>query len=231
LRELPRLEREQKKVAQRHALATAVVQRASQNHYSVALLFLEPQEQAGCMTIVEGVARRAVKIVIPSDHLPAAANPAYYELEVFTADSQNLPVVCCVPRLPANFPRGDTIREPVRIAGVFFKSWLYRTRQAKDHNKVSRQQRLSAPIVIGAEIERLTAPSIETKGSIETWGSTQAGWWPLVAGIGFLVLMVAYWASAILHARRDREHIRTSRLSATGLPPQWLDTHEDRSPR
>jgi hypothetical protein len=271
LRVLPRLEREQKAANRRVALASAVLLRARQNQYSIAPLFLEPHKQVGSLTMVEGVARRAIKIMLATDHPPMAAmqavkeqdtkveqlqaaqpaadgsadvhqagasrsypddsatpqntpsggleDPAcYYELEIFTADSQNLPVVCCVSRLPAHFPLGDAIREPVRVAGVFFKSWLYRTRQTKDHNKVGRQQRLSVPIVIGAEVERLPAPSFKARR------------WPLVAGIGFLVLLAAFWATAIRHARRERL-LRTSRLPATGLPRQWPDTFEDRSPR
>ena len=276
-RQLPQLERKRKATDKRIALASAVLQRASQNGYSIAPLFLEPQAQVGCLTMVEGVARRAVKIVIGAENgsptasqaakrqaakassssadkanvaQPAAqradqqwpdlvnANPlqndsparpghfppapaCYYELEVFTADSQNLPVVCCISRLPEHFPCGDSIREPVRVAGVFFKSWLYRTRQTKDHNRTGHRSRLSVPIVIGAAAERQPA------------SSAQAGWWPLAAGIGFLTLMAALWATMIWHARRDRrtrQQLRIRGLPATGLTPQWLDTHEDRSP-
>ncbi len=221
--EQSRLEQEQKAIDRRAALAATVVQRARQNQYSIAPLFLEPEKQVGCLTLVEGVARRAVKIVITQPQKAATdalINPAYYyELEVFTADSQNLPVVCCVSRLPAHFPLGDAIREPVRVAGFFFKSWLYRTRLTKDNNEVGRpqRQRISVPVVIGAEAERLPVASVQTRQ------------WPLVAGIGFLVLLAAFWVSKIGHARRERR-LRTSRHPAKGLPPQWPDTNENQSP-
>ncbi|MEO2046863.1 MAG: hypothetical protein ABGX16_09855 [Pirellulales bacterium] len=207
--ELVQLERERKKAVRQVALATAVLQRASQGHYSVGPLFLEPQEQVGHLTIVEGTARRAVKIVLPADPWSH-----YYELEIFTADSQNLPVVCCVSRLPVDFPLGDTIRKPVRMAGIFFKSWLYRNRQKKGNNESDQQLRLSVPLVIGAQVELLPPRLGEVKR------------WPWSAWIGLLVLLVVFWTTLIWKTSRNRKN---GRLAASRLPRRWLDANEDRS--
>jgi hypothetical protein len=207
--ELAQLEQERKKAVRQVALATAVLQRASQGHYSVGPLFLEPQEQVGHLTIVEGTARRAVKIILPAD--PWAH---YYELEIFTADSQNLPVVCCVSRLPAEFPLGDTIRKPVRVAGIFFKSWLYRNRQKKDNNESDQQLRLSVPLIIGAQVELLPPRLAKVKR------------WPWSAWIGLLVLLVFFWTTLIWKTSRNRKN---GRLAASRLPQRWPDANEDRS--
>lgn len=195
------LQQRLKKERQRESLAMAVIEQAARGKYSVAPLFIEPDRQVGRLTVVEGIARRAVKIAVDAGvslSSPAAGEPKpvglefYYELEIFTADSQNLPVVCCVARVPADFPLGDSIREPVRVAGVFFKSWLYRTRQLKTENGTRQPQRLYAPIVLGAEVERLAKA---------THPDSRRSLW---AGVTVLVLLASIWGWATWHARQDR---------------------------
>ena len=116
---------------------------------------------------------------------------SYYELEIFTADSENLPVVCCVVDVPAGFPVGDTIRVPVRVAGLFFKSWLYRTRQLKDNT--AQQKRHYAPIVIGAQVEQLST-QVATNNR-----------WGFGAGIAVFVLMAALWAKFAWNEKQNRK--------------------------
>jgi hypothetical protein len=221
------LERRLDSAERSQAIAAAVRRQAARGRYSVVPMFLEPEQYAGHLTMVHGIARRAVKISVDTDHGPAlegqggsGSNPAaasgpgtpptvYYELEVFTPDSQNLPVVCCVARLADDFPQGDAIHQPVRVAGFFFKSWLYRTRQAGPPagQQEDRGRGLYAPIVIGAEAELIAA------------SRTGASRWPLIAGLGFLALLAAIWAVSAWIARRDRAARR--RAAATG--PERID--------
>lgn len=159
-------------------IAAAVTDQAALGLSSVAPLFLNPQEQVGQLVRIEGTARRAVRIVAddPSDLQPIRE---YYELEVFTADSQNLPIVCLVTRLPAGFPVGDAIRAGVRVDGVFFKLWRYRSRQIKETaGETATPQASYTPVVMAATV---------------TWlkqATTPERWWGLtVGGIVFVLLM------------------------------------------
>ncbi len=170
-----------KVLRRREQLAAAVIGQAAEGRFSVAPLFLQPEKQVGRLMVVEGIARRAVRIAGED----ASVRSSYYEIEVFTADSENLPVVCCVVDVPAEFPLGDSIRVPVRVAGLFFKSWLYRTRTA-------RQQRHYAPIVIGAQVERLPTARV----SNSRWG--------FGAGIAVLILLAALWSRFAWNERQDR---------------------------
>ena len=57
-------------------------------------------------------------------------------MEVFTEDSQNRPLVFCVRELPPGMPTGGDLREPIRVAGFFFKSWRYRTCATLDRGEM-----------------------------------------------------------------------------------------------
>ena len=191
----------------RQLLAAAVLQQGALGLSSVAPLFLQPDQEVGELVHLEGIARRAVRIVAGDGFAGpvsgAAARlgiDAYYELEVFTADSQNLPIVCCVNRLPANFPTGDAIREPISVAGVFFKSWLFRSRQVVDKQpgksgagQTGRQQRLYTPLVVGGTPTWLT----QVVSNDSRWG--------LWGGVAFLVLLVGIWIHMARLEKRDRE--------------------------
>jgi hypothetical protein len=114
-------------------------------------------------------------------------------MEVFTSDSQNLPVVCCVSSLPPEFPVGDKIREPVRVDGVFFKSWRYRSRKNLDGpGETSRQQRMYTPVVVGG---------VPTWLPTATRGQNRWGLW---GGIAFLAALVVFWFVMFRLAERDR---------------------------
>ncbi|MCH7750842.1 MAG: hypothetical protein IH898_01635 [Planctomycetes bacterium] len=181
------------------ALATAVEKQADRKLSSVAPLFLQPDGHVGELVRIEGVARRAVRIAIPGGAASQASTSgklsfdAYYEMEVFTADSQNLPVVCCVSRLPAEFPVGDKIREPVRVDGVFFKSWRYRTRKnLVGPGETGRQQQMVTPVVVGG---------------VPTWLPTATSGqnrWGLWGGMAFLAALVVFWFVMFRLAERDR---------------------------
>ncbi|MCA9257726.1 MAG: hypothetical protein KDA61_00945 [Planctomycetales bacterium] len=188
--------------ARRKAAILAAGRRiAEEGRTSYAPLWEFPEEHAGEWTLFEGVARRAVRIEIPEgakrrsaaivDGLTStsALPDAYYELDVFPADSQNMPVVCCVTSLPAGFPEGETIREQVRIAGVFFKMWRYSGRELSPGSDSLRRR---APLIIGAGPVPLAVRSPATS----RWGA--------YGGAAFLLLLAIVWMVAARNARRDR---------------------------
>jgi hypothetical protein len=181
-------------------VAAAVAERAARNLSSVAPLFLNPEAQVGQLIRIEGIARRAVRIV--ADPFPNGQSLSeYYELEVFTDDSQNLPIVCLVARLPAGFPTGDAIRAGVRVDGVFFKLWQYHSRETKQSpGETTTLQASYTPIVMAASV---------------TWlkqSTTMKSWWGLaVGGIVFVLVMVGFWRM-LLSSRKP------TRLSQEDLP-------------
>ena len=177
-------------------IALKIADQAEQGFSSVIPLFLDPNDQIGELVRLEGVARRAVRIVEDSDSVSNKTfgrSRDYYELELFTPDSQNLPIVCCVTQLPEGFPQGDEIREQVRLEGVFFKSWLYRSRKLIDtHGETSRQQQRYTPVVLSAVVKWIQPVP------------DRPGWWGLAAGIGFLICLTIAWVKFIAHWRSDR---------------------------
>ena len=182
------LKRDLEEARRELALAAAVSKQAKRQVSSVAPLFLQPERETGQLVRIEGVARRAVRIAANRPNLDG-----YYEMEVFPSDSQNLPVVCCLSSLPAEFPKGDEIREHVRVDGLFFKSWRYRTRKnLADSGQTDRQQQLYTPVVVGG------AP---------TWlprETNRPNQWAAWGGFGFLAALAILWIVMISLAKRDR---------------------------
>lgn len=116
---------------------------------SVVPLFNEPQTQLGRLVALEGTARRAVLIrVADPDIVERFGIDHYYEVSLFTPDSQGNPLVVCVAEMPPGLPVGDDIYEPIRVAGFFMKVWGYRIGgdEAVDGNQVVRQL---APLLVG----------------------------------------------------------------------------------
>jgi len=183
------LQKELKAAKLRLGIASAVFDRRQEKISSVAPLFLQPEHEVGQLVSFEGVARRAVRI-------SATEQPdiqAYYELEVFTADSQNLPVTYCATQLPVDFPTGDEIREPVRITGAFFKSWRYRSRNlASRAGEPGHQRQRNTPVVLGKSPTWLKSAT-NNKNPWAFWG-----------GVAFLVGIALLWTTMAWLARRDR---------------------------
>jgi hypothetical protein len=192
----------------RNQIIAAVREQAERGLSSVAPLFLEPERQVGELLRIDGTARRAVRISVDNKDRLAASQPIdeYFELEVFTADSQNFPLVCCVTSLPAGFPTGDAIRADVRLNGVFFKSWRYRSRKVVDGpGETATQQQRYTPVVLAASV---------------TWlQQVPAGqsWWGLAVGGAIFAAMIFGLARMVISFRQDRR----TRLPAE--PPNFSE--------
>jgi hypothetical protein len=125
--------------------------RAEEGAFSVFPLFNRPDQQRGRLVVLEGNARRAVKIVVGSGNANADIRARYgidhyYEIELFTSDSEDNPLVFCVRELPPGFPTGEDINEGVRLAGFFFKTWAFHTQGGAEGQGRRRQL---APLLIG----------------------------------------------------------------------------------
>jgi hypothetical protein len=200
-------------------LAREVVRRAEQGRYSAALLFNDPQPQIGRLFVFEGIARRAVRVEVSPESKDGGATvyypygfDHYYELEVFTDDSQNYPLVFCVRELPAGFPTGGELHVPVRVAGFFFKDWLYRTRgggQGRDAAQTAGggERAQYAPLLIGPAPIVLATPQDGAAGGRYVLGGL------------FLLALAGILATAVWFARDERRFRRRTPAAEFSLPP------------
>jgi hypothetical protein len=199
---------------ERRLLVQEVIERASEGRYSVAPLFLEAERHVGQLAVVDGRARRAVRVEVGT---AADGNQGdiprrfgldhYYELEVFTDDSQNLPLVFCVRELPAAFPQGVSIDIPVRIAGFLFKGWRFQRGEADAATENGRPRQLVSPLLIGHSPAILEiAPPPGKPGS-------------LVAGLLFAAILVGICCLGWWYARDDRLARARRRQAGLSLPP------------
>jgi hypothetical protein len=199
----------------RRALAQEALHRAKNGRYSTAALFNDPQSQMGQLVVVDGAARRVVRVEVGAGSADDAGQDIvgrfgfdhYYEMEVFTDDSQNYPLVFVVHELPDGFPTGESIHVPVRVAGFFFKDWLYHTRGgAGDETTAVSDPAQYAPLLLGSAplIIKETAPS-------------NLGRW--IGGGLFLLALGAICVTAAWLARGDRAFRERTRAANYSLPP------------
>jgi hypothetical protein len=201
----------------RRALAREVIERAKDGRYSVAPLFNDAARQIGQLIVVDGAARRVVHVNAdatadgkPSDVARRFGTDDYYEMQVFTDDSQNYPLMFCVRELPAGLPIGDDLHVPVRIAGFFFKDWLYTTRGTRD---------LETGELLPGEGKQQHAPLLVGRAPILLQLEEGKGTARLVGGGLFLLALGGIWATAWWLSRGDRRYAARRRESVHSLPP------------
>ena len=191
------IEKELVELRRSQTMAAYVQKRAAIGLSSVGPMFNEPADSVGKFFVIEGIARRAVRIVVDDPSQATAAGAAaplthYYELDVFPTDAQNNPVICCVARLPEGFPTGDLIREPVRVSGIFFKKWAYARRPDLGAADSAAPARVAPPLMLAAEPQWLPA-AMPVRSDRGLW-----------AGIGILAASVVVAFILFRTARRDR---------------------------
>ncbi|MEQ8208588.1 MAG: hypothetical protein RH917_02050 [Lacipirellulaceae bacterium] len=180
-----------KTLKRKRDIALAAIDRAEKGFSSVAPLFLQPEKETGRLVLLEGTARRAVRVA--NEENPSVGD--YFELEFFPTDSQNLPIVCCVPKLPSGFPTGDRIREPIRVGGFFFKKWRYQSRKlGSEPNQAGSQQKAAfAPLVIAPTVIWIQEPTVA--------GSSDFGF---TAGMVGLIVIIALGILIVRAMKHDR---------------------------
>jgi len=101
-----------------------------QELYSVVPLFNEPEGQLGRLVALQGTARLVEEIYLDKDDADIVDQYGinhYYQVSLFTDDSQGYPLTFCVRELPEGMPYGNSsgYGESVLVAGFFFKTWPY----------------------------------------------------------------------------------------------------------
>jgi hypothetical protein len=189
---------------------------------SVVPLFNDPKEQRGRLVMLEGTARRVVRVAVDAETAARFGFDHYYNLFLVTDDSQGNPLVFCVRWLPEGMPLGDGpgYGERVRVAGFFLKSWAYRPHAAAQTGgpEDGLKPRLQlAPLLIGRE---------------PVWYPQQqpaANWLlGLILGGLFALLLLGIWLALWWYGRADKRFFdRTvAKVYGHGLgaPRSELDT-------
>jgi hypothetical protein len=176
---------------------------------SVVPLFNDPAGQVGRLVELAGIARRAIRVPIADKEVRRRLGiDHYFELEIFTPDSQGNPLVCCVRELPPDMPEGDQIAENVWLWAVFLKVWSFETRGEAVANSPGGPRQL-APLLVGRTVHWMHDPLKDP--------SSLAGWMGMTAlAIVLAVVGVVSWRLA-RSDRRERQTI--ARLEET--PVDW----------
>jgi hypothetical protein len=119
---------------------------------TAASLFNTPEQMRGHLALLVGNVRRAVRVEVRDpDIVERFGIRYYYELYLFTADSQDNPIVVCVRDLPKGMPTGSgtSYCQRVEVAGIMLKSWAF-TSKANIREGEEKKRQL-APLLIGRE--------------------------------------------------------------------------------
>jgi hypothetical protein len=180
----------------------------------------------GESVVIDGIARRATRIAIDDPlRREALGVDHYWELEVF-ADTPTIkvndriqdryPIVCCVVRLPAGMPSGDSISERVRVPGYGFKRYSYPLKDVTISSSQGDQriqgERISTALVIAPTVEWQQPPS--PAGVSNTLFAVFAG----IVGLVAAALAASAWTSraAAREAERRRRESLPERLQLPG---------------
>jgi len=178
------------------------------------------QEHRGEPVTIEGAARRATRIEIDDPRRRRElGTDHYWELFVFVPTSlikindrvqDTYPLVCCVRKLPAGMPSGQSINERVRISGFALKRYGYPLPKVKGED-VGEPQRQETPLLIGRQAIWLPEPSKAGTTSLLGWIFL------LLAGLIGLVLAFGAWRFN-RDARLKRRRLRDSLPERIELP-------------
>lgn len=166
---------------------------------SVVPLFNEPQRQHGRLVTLLGTARRVLRIRVEDPDVVARFGiHHYYNVWLYTEDSQNNPLVFCVRSLPDGMPEGDgpEYRQQVRLTGFFMKGWAYPIGSpdetaAAESGRVGKNQ--VAPLLIGEEPIWYPYQPATT--------NTLAG---AIAGGLFILALLGIWIALWRYGRGDK---------------------------
>ena len=124
---------------------------------SVVPLFNDPETMTGKLIQLDGSARRAVAVVVEdADIVERFGIKRYFEVAIFTSDSQNNPLLFNVLELPPGFPEGDSINERVQIPGTYLTGFYYRRDQLPNEKIADEKAPLQkAPLLLGKSLVHL----------------------------------------------------------------------------
>ncbi|MBN2476109.1 MAG: hypothetical protein JXB62_15970 [Pirellulales bacterium] len=191
---------------QLHRAAEAQRQQTGKDRDSVVPLFTSAERQRGKLVELSGTARRVVLIRVKDpDVVERFGIDHYYEIALFTDDSQDNPLFFCVRELPEGMPTGDgpEYGEHVRIAGFYFKLWRYRTSREDPERGTALGQ--LAPLLVGSRPRWYPQESPVANTTIQA-----------IAGGLFVVVLVGIWLALWRFGRGDRRFHDQTLVKAHG---------------
>ena len=120
--------------------------------YAVTDLFNRPGETRGKPILLRGTAKRIIQSSVTNSEVHAMFGiDHYYQIYLFTNQSQGNPIVVCVHSLPEGMPVGDAadFSVPMTVAAIPYKLWIYETSQGLHY----------APILVGRSPVGLPVPA------------------------------------------------------------------------
>lgn len=163
--------------------------------YSVVPLFNEPLSMRGKLIALEGTARRAVAVVVQEPDVEQRFGiKQFYEVAIYTADSQQNPLLFNLLELPPGFPQGESINAHVRIPGTFLTGFYYR-RDPTSHEQLKnvKPPLQKAPLLIGKSLYHY--PEKRVTQSPNSWLFALA----ITAAVA--VLVVVFWRATRAEAK------------------------------
>ena len=120
----------------------------------VVPLFNRPEENQGRLASFSGWARRVNLVLVEDPDVRAATGlDRYYQIFVYTNDSQGWPLTLCAPELPEGMTVGGgrEYRRNVDISGYFYKTWAYRKsgKDAGEPENIDSKEWTRAPLLVG----------------------------------------------------------------------------------
>ncbi len=127
----------------------------------VVALFNRPEENQGRVVNLRGRVRRANLILVDDPDVVAATGvDRYYQLYLFSNDSQGWPLVLCVPELPDGLKTGGgkDCRREIEFVGAFTKTWAYKTSAQRTRTTETAQTSQNAETSQSAQSAEPTGP-------------------------------------------------------------------------
>jgi hypothetical protein len=211
--------------------ASQRVDQQGRERYSVVPLFNQPATQRGRLVALTGTARRVEKIFLGPADADITARfgiDHYYQVALFTDDSQRNPLTFCVLELPEGMPYGNVPHygETVTIAGFFFKSWSYPVPKTIDPSQSPGDPKTHhqySPLLIGRSLR--WHPPTEPPQDTMT-GSVLVGLFVLLVA----VLWIVAWRSR-RHQQQWLEQLETPTTNLdVGIDLDQVDQRTDRTP-
>ena len=160
------------------APAGCLEEEAAKLSIPVADLFNRPHETRGKPILLSGTAKRIVPTpVLDSEVHSLFGIDHYYQIYIFTEQSQGNPIVVCVRSLPESMSVGDSadFSEPVTVTAVPYKLWVYDTSAGQHY----------APILVGRSLVWHPKPTVQRQNLNPVTSFSFAV---------FCVLAVVWWA-------------------------------------
>lgn len=170
--------------------ARKILQTEGKDRTSAVDLFNHPDRMRGQPVLLTGTAKRVLRLLVDDPEVHALYGiDHYYEIQLFTKDSQRNPITVCVTSLPEGMPTGSAAdyNELITVAAFPYKLWIYESSEELEDGGGNKPN--YAPLLVGREPlwkpkESLSRPGGGLPDSVKT---------ALSVGIFFVLLLVWFF--------------------------------------